>query len=87
MNSKRSKEEKYPEWETIQPLTSSLTLTQDSQTFWICDSCGMGQTVSVIVAAEDRERLLDITGDRNRPLKHVQRARVILLSAEHLPAG
>ncbi len=37
----------------------------------------MAQTVNVIVAAEDRERLLAIASDRNRPLKHVQRARII----------
>ena len=36
----------------------------------------MAQTVNVIVAAEDRERLLAIAGDRNRPLKHVQPARI-----------
>jgi transposase len=47
----------------------------------------MAQTVNVIVAAEDRERLLAIAGDRNRPLKHVQRARIILLSAERLPVA
>ena len=47
----------------------------------------MGQTVSVIVDAEDRERLAAIIGDRNRPLKHVQRARIVLLSADRLPAA
>src|ERR1700730_13759923 len=41
----------------------------------MCESGGMAQTVNVIVAAEDRERLLAIAGDRDRPLKHVQRAR------------
>ena len=46
----------------------------------------MVQTVNVIVAAEDRERLLAIAG-RNCPLKHVQRARIILLSAERLPVA
>ena len=35
--------------------------------------------------AEDRARLAAITGDRNRPQKHVQRARIVLLSAERLP--
>jgi transposase len=45
----------------------------------------MAQTVSVIVPAKDRERLLAIIGDRNRPLKHVQRAKIILFSAERLP--
>jgi transposase len=44
----------------------------------------MSQTVNVILAAEDRARLLAIASDRNRPLKHVQRARIILLSAERL---
>jgi hypothetical protein len=47
----------------------------------------MAQTVNVIVAAEDRERLLAIAGDRNRPLKHVQRASIILLSAARLPVA
>src|ERR1700732_2661815 len=53
----------------------------------MCESGGMAQTVNVIVAAEDRERLLAIAGDRNRPLKHVQRAHIILLSAERLPVA
>ena len=46
----------------------------------------MAQTVSVIVSAEDRVRLAAIAGDRSRPLKHVQRARIILHSADRLPA-
>jgi hypothetical protein len=45
----------------------------------------MAQTVSVIVSAEDRVRLAAIAGDRSRPLKHVQRARIILHSADRLP--
>lgn len=45
----------------------------------------MAQTVNVILATEDHERLLAIASDRSRPLKHVQRARIILLSAERLP--
>src|SRR5450631_686247 len=45
----------------------------------------MAQTVSVLVSAEDRERLLAIIGDRNRPSKHVQRAKIVLFSAERLP--
>ena len=44
----------------------------------------MAQTVSVIVSAEDRARLAAIIGDRRRPLKHVQRARIILHSADRL---
>ena len=45
----------------------------------------MAQIVNVILSTEDRERLLAIASDRSRPLKHVQRARIILLSAERLP--
>jgi transposase len=45
----------------------------------------MAQTVTVIVDAEDRVRLAAVVGDRNRPQKHVQRARIVLLSAERLP--
>jgi transposase len=45
----------------------------------------MAQTVSVIVGAEDCARLAAVVGDRNRLQKHVQRARIVLLSAERLP--
>jgi transposase len=45
----------------------------------------MAQTVSVIVGSEERARLAAILGDRNCPLKHVQRANIILLSADRLP--
>jgi DDE superfamily endonuclease/homeodomain-containing protein len=44
----------------------------------------MSQTVSVIVSAEDRARLAAIVGDRSRPLKHVQRAKIVLHSADRL---
>ncbi len=44
----------------------------------------MAQTVSVVVGAEDRARLAAVLGDRNCPQKHVQRARIVLLSAERL---
>jgi transposase len=44
----------------------------------------MAQTVCVILSAEDRRRLTEILGDRRRPLKHVQRARIVVLSAERL---
>ena len=44
----------------------------------------MAQTVSVIVGTDDRARLLAVLGDRNRPLKHVQRANIVLFSAERL---
>jgi transposase len=44
----------------------------------------MAQTSCVILSPDDRERLAAIIADRNRPLKHVQRARVILHSDERL---
>jgi Winged helix-turn helix len=46
---------------------------------------GMAQTVCILVGAEDRMRLAAIIDDRNRPQKHVQRAKIVLLSAERLP--
>jgi len=42
----------------------------------------MAQTVNPVVSPADRERLVTVVEDRNRPQKHVQRARIILLSAE-----
>ena len=45
----------------------------------------MAQTVSVIITAADRARLAAIAGDRSWPLKHVQRARIVLHSADRLP--
>jgi transposase len=45
----------------------------------------MAQDVCVIVGAEDRARLAAVVGDRSRALKHVQRARIVLFSAEQLP--
>ena len=45
---------------------------------WVCDSAGMAQEVCVIVGMEDRARLVAIINDRNRPLKHIQRAKIVL---------
>ena len=47
----------------------------------------MAQDVCVIVGAGDRVRLAAIAGDRSRPLKHVQRARIVLFSADRLPVA
>jgi transposase len=44
----------------------------------------MSQTVCVIVNYEDAARLEAIVADRNRSLKHVQRARIVLASSERL---
>ena len=45
----------------------------------------MAQASCVILAPDDRERLASIIADRNRPQKHVQRARIILHSDQRLP--
>ena len=45
----------------------------------------MAQTVCVIVNADDMARLEAIVADRNRALKHIQRARIVLVSAERSP--
>lgn len=44
----------------------------------------MSQTVCVLVNSEDVVRLEAIVADRNRALKHVQRARIVLTSSERL---
>ena len=53
----------------------------------LCQSGDMAQDVSVIVGVEDRARLAAVVGGRSRPLKHVQRARIVLLSSERLPVA
>jgi len=45
----------------------------------------MAQDLCVVVSDADRARLEAVIGDRTRPVKHVQRARIVLLSTERLP--
>jgi len=45
----------------------------------------MGQTVCVILSPSNRKRLEAIGLDRNRQRKHVERACVVLVSAESGP--
>lgn len=45
----------------------------------------MAQTVSILLDTTDRLGLEQIAGDRNRPHKHVQRARIVLFSGDRLP--
>ena len=42
----------------------------------------MAQTACVIINTEERERLATIVADRNRPRKHVHRARIVLAAAD-----
>jgi transposase-like protein len=44
----------------------------------------MAQTVCVVVDDTDQKQLAAIAMDRNRPQKHIQRARIVLLSGEGL---
>lgn len=46
----------------------------------------MSQTVSILLKNADRLQLEAILSDRNRRLKHVQRAKIILFSAKRLAA-
>ena len=45
----------------------------------------MAQTVCIILRAIERERLAAIVSDRNRQRKHIERAQVVLASAEGKP--
>ena len=47
----------------------------------------MAQTVCVLPSAVDIERLKRTIGDRNYRLKHVQRAKIVLLSVDRLPVS
>ena len=42
----------------------------------------MAQRVCVIVSAAEREELAAIAADRNRPRKHIERAQIVLASAD-----
>src|SRR5712664_2433244 len=50
-----------------------------------CGECG-GADLCVIVSAVDRERLEAIVTDRNQRQKYVERARIVLASADRGPA-
>jgi len=45
----------------------------------------MAQNVCILLDGDDRARLIAVVKDRNEPHKHVQRARIVLLSADRLP--
>ena len=46
----------------------------------------MAQQVCVVLSTAEREQLAAIAADRNRPRKHVERARIVLGSADRHPA-
>jgi hypothetical protein len=43
----------------------------------MCEFRGMAHTVNAIACAEYRERLPANIGDRNRPLKHIRRTKIV----------
>ncbi len=47
----------------------------------------MARNICLVVGDGDRRRLASIAADRNRPQKHIQRARIVPLSAERLAAA
>ena len=42
----------------------------------------MAQQVCVVLSTAEREQLMAIAADRNRPRKHIERARIVLASAD-----
>ena len=46
----------------------------------------MAQQVCVVLSAAEREQLAAIAADRNRPRKHIERAQIVLASADRHPA-
>lgn len=50
-----------------------------------CETGVMSQSVSLILPSSVREALQQIIDDRRRPLKHILRAPIVLLSDERLP--
>ena len=45
----------------------------------------MAQQVCVVLSAAEREQLVAIAADRNRPRKHIERAQIVLTSADRHP--
>jgi transposase len=45
----------------------------------------MAQQVCVVLSAAEREQLAVISADRNRPRKHIERAQIVLASADRHP--
>src|SRR5205085_7498957 len=49
---------------------------------WRWGDGAMAQRVCVVLSSAEREQLAAIAADRNRPRKHVERARIVLASAD-----
>src|ERR1700745_2687880 len=53
---------------------------------WHSGAGAMAQQVCVVLSAAEREQLTAIAADRNRPRKHIERAQIVLASADRRPA-
>src|ERR1700755_1562781 len=53
---------------------------------WHSGAGAMTQRVCVVLNAAEREQLTAIAADRNRPRKHIERAQIVLASADRRPA-
>ena len=72
--------------------TSALTHSEGSPSrhdvqYWpvALGDRGMSQQVCVVLRAAEREQLAAISADRNRPRKHIERAKIVLASADRHP--
>src|SRR6516164_3066295 len=52
---------------------------------WHWGTGAMAQQVCVVLSAAEREQLAAIAADRNRPRKHIERAQIVLASADRRP--
>src|SRR5215471_2311365 len=74
-------------------VPSALTHSDGSQSTSRCAILGpwhwgtgaMAQQVCVVLSAAEREQLVAIAADRNRPRKHIERAQIVLTSADRHP--
>src|ERR1700747_2511329 len=53
---------------------------------WHSGAGAMAQQVCVVLSAAEREQLTALAADRNRPRKHIERAQIVLASADRRPA-
>ena len=53
---------------------------------WHWGTGAMAPRVCVVLSAAEREQLAAIAADRNRPRKHIERAQIVLASADRHPA-
>src|SRR5215468_1162795 len=72
--------------------SSALTHSEGSPAVTMCNTVpwhwgtgAMAQQVCVVLSVAEREQLAAISADRNRPRKHIERAPIVLASADRHP--